>query len=431
MSTLKFLMISNIYANRSLNDVNQYPVFPWIITNYTADNYNSLLNDKNLIRPFGVPMGMMNITEGAENRKNNFLEHWQSMEEDEEKTPNYDRYATHYSTSLYVSYYLIRIFPFSNIRIEIQGSKFDDPNRLFLTMQNSFNNALTQKTDLRELIPELFYFPEIFYNINNLNLGELSENLDSETTEGNEGKRMIVNDVEMPKWSNNNGYIFIQKHRELLESQEVSEKINEWFNIIFGSKQKGLAAKKINNLFIDQTYDDFEEQYDKSSLEDKINQFRMVVFDVTPNQIFKSDTSKRKLYHELKNKKQLLFNIIEDIKKGEIDKNYLDFEEIDCDFDKEKPYRIYDFQKEGYKKWRIYILTKDKIKIFAKKIKKIEIEDESNNTNNNDKMIHKIMQNLKESTGIENKTLSKINILRKDDVKLPDYKYKLNYIKKK
>ena len=72
MSTLKFLMISNIYYNRSLNDVNQYLVFPWIITNYTAENYNSLLNDKNLIRPFGVPMGMMDITEGAENRKNNF-----------------------------------------------------------------------------------------------------------------------------------------------------------------------------------------------------------------------------------------------------------------------------------------------------------------------------------------------------------------------
>ena len=427
MSTLKFLMLSNIYANRSLNDVNQYPVFPWIITNYTASDYNSLLADKNLIRPFGVPMGMMDITEKAENRKNNFLEHWKSMEEDEEKYQNYDRYGTHYSTSLYVSYYLIRIFPFSNIRIEIQGSKFDDPNRLFLTMENSFDNALSQKTDLRELIPELFCFPEMFYNINNLNLGEIETEA---TGENDESKIMIVNDVEMPKWSNNNGYIFIQKHRELLESQEVSEKINEWFNIIFGSKQKGLAAKKINNLFVDQSYDDFEEKYDKSSMEDKINQYRMVEFGVTPNQIFKADTIKRKLYHELKNKKQMLFNITEAVKKGETDKNYLDFEEIDCDFDNEKPYRIYDFQKEGYKKWRIYILTKDKIKIFTKKMEKIEIEDESNNNNtvNNDKMIHKIMHNIKETTGIENKTLSKINILRKDDVKLPDYKYNSNDI---
>jgi hypothetical protein len=50
--------------------VNQYPVFPWIITNYTASDYNSLLTDKNLISPFGTPMGMMDITEGAENRKN-------------------------------------------------------------------------------------------------------------------------------------------------------------------------------------------------------------------------------------------------------------------------------------------------------------------------------------------------------------------------
>ena len=106
-------------------------------------------------------MGMMDITEGAETRKTNFLEHWKIMEEDEEKQPNYDRYGTHYSTSLYVSYYLVRTFPFSNIRIELQGSKFDDPNRLFLTLENSSNMALTQKTDLRELIPELFCFPEM------------------------------------------------------------------------------------------------------------------------------------------------------------------------------------------------------------------------------------------------------------------------------
>ena len=185
ISTFKFLMMVNIYANRSLNDVNQYPVFPWIITNYSESVYSKLLSDNKLIRPFGTPMGMMDITEGAENRKNNFLEHWKCMEEDEEKQPNYDRYGTHYSTSLYVSYYLVRSFPFSNIRIELQGSKFDDPNRLFLTLENSFNMALTQKTDLRELIPELFCFPEMFYNSNNLNLGELSENPDGIITEEN------------------------------------------------------------------------------------------------------------------------------------------------------------------------------------------------------------------------------------------------------
>jgi hypothetical protein len=244
-------------------------------------------------------------------------------------------------------------------------------------MNNSFNTALTQKTDLRELIPELFCFPEMFYNSNNLNLGELSENIEGVTNENSPEKKTIVNDVGMPKWSNNDGYTFIQKHRELLESPAISEKINEWFNIIFGSKQKGSAAKKINNLFLDQTYDDFEEQHEKSSLEDKINQYRMVEFGVTPNQVFKSDVNKRKSYNEIKHK-QLLYNTTTAIKNGDKNNKFLNFEEIDCDFNEEKPYRIFDFKKEGFKKWRIYILTKKCVKIFTKTKEKIEIDEENN-----------------------------------------------------
>ena len=445
ISTFKFLMLINIYANRSLNDINQYPVFPWIITNYKESDFNSLLKDQNLIRPFGVPMGMMDITEGAENRKNNFIEHWKSMEEDEEKTPNYDRYGTHYSTSLYVSYYLIRTFPFSNIRIELQGSKFDDPNRLFLTMENSFNMALTQKTDLRELIPEVFCFPEMFYNSNNLNLGELTENPDGVISEenkedkGDSSKKFIINDVQMPKWSKNNGYIFIQKHRELLESTEISEKINEWFNIIFGSKQKGPQAKKINNLFLDQTYDDFEEQHNKSSLEVKINQYRMVEFGVTPNQIFKHDTGKRKIFKEFK-KNQLLFNTTEALKMNEKNKEFLNFEEIECDFNDEKPYRIFDFQKGGHKKWRVYILTKEKIKIFTKKVEKVGNEGEKGEKvekgekgeapeTNQNKRIENIYHNIKDIASLNWKSkdvTAKMYIVKKDDINMPNYKYRLN-----
>ena len=437
ISTFKFLMLINLYASRSLSDVNQYPVFPWIITNYTEKDYNLLQKDQKLIRPFGVPMGMMTVTKGAESRKNNFIEHWKSLEEDNEKSPNYDRYGTHYSTSLYVSYYLVRTFPFSNIRIELQGSKFDDPNRLFLTMENSFNMALTQKTDLRELIPELFYFPEMFYNSNNLNLGELTENIEGITSEPYSGKKIIVKNVGMPNWSNNDGYTFIQKHRELLESPEVSEKINEWFNLIFGSKQKGPAAKKINNLFLAQTYDDFEEKHEKSSLEDKINQYRMVEFGVTPNQIFKSDVNKRKSYKELKNKKEILYNTSIGIKNGEKNNNYLNFEEIDCDCGDEKPYRIYDFQKEGFKKWRIYILTKNNVKIYTKTKEKVDADGEIIENKSKDGKVHEkiekiqdFVHTIKEST-IHKKgkeTSSKVNISRKDDVKLPNYKYKLNTI---
>ena len=414
MSNFKFLMICNIYANRSFSDINQYPVFPWIITNY-KDKINITENEK-LIRPFELPMGMMNITKESQSRRDEFFELWDNMKDEGEKNPNYKRYGVHYSTSVYVSHYLVRMFPFSNISIELQGKNFDDPNRLFLSLEHTFNNATRQKTDLRELIPEFFSFPELFYNSNKLELGQLDEKLDSnENKENNKDLNdNLVNDVELPKWSDNNGYKFIKKHRELLESPKISEKINEWFNIIFGSKQKGKEARKINNAFMEQTYEDFEEKYNKLSSDEKMDANRMVEFGVTPNQIFKNDTNKRKIYSELKNMKQLLYNTIT------TNINNSTLEEIDCDFDNEKPYRIFEFQKEGYKKWRIYILTKKNIKIYSRIIDKIEpVENIENKTNNN---------NVKENiiTSLKNKELLKININKKDDILLPKYGYRLN-----
>ena len=412
ISTFKFLMFCNMYSNRSLNDINQYPVFPWIITDYTDAEIS--LEKENAIRPFGVPMGMMSITPESEARKETFKDLWESLKEDGKDDPNYGRYGVHYSTSTFVSYYMVRIFPFSNIRIEMQGAKFDDPNRLFLKVDISFNNAMSQKTDLRELIPEMFTLPEMFYNRNKLELGSLSEKLDQDENKDSDenNNEVLVNDVGLPPWCDNDGYKFIKKHRELLESPKVNEKINEWFNIIFGSKQKGKEAKKINNLFLEQTYEDYEEKYNKLSTEEKINANRMVEFGVTPNQIFKSDTSKRKVYSELKIPKHFLYNSIE----KNIDN--LTFEEIDTDFDGERPYKMFEFQKESYKKWRMYILTKKHVKIYSRVIDKIEQDK--------DKEIHTENQTNNNTTNQKENIKTKININKKDDITLPQYGYRLS-----
>ena len=417
MSTFKFLMFCNIYANRSLNDINQYPVYPWIITNYKDKEI--LLENNDNIRPFETPMGMLTITPEAEARKEEFLELWQNLKEDGQNDPNYGRYGVHYSTSTYVSHYLVRVFPFSNIRIEMQGAKFDDPNRLFLKLDISFNNAITQKTDLRELIPEAFSLPEMFYNSNNLKLGTLSEKLDEEENKDTKDKEEnsnncdLVNDVGLPFWADNDGYIFIKKHREFLESQKINEKINEWFNIIFGSKQKGNPAKKINNLYLEQTYEDFEEKYNKLSTEEKMNCNHMVEFGVTPNQIFKSDTNKRKAYSDLKNMKTLLYNIIDNKSDN------LTFEEIETDFDNEQPYRIFEYQKDGYKKWRIFILTKKNVKIYSKIIDKIEPAPEGGENKLNNNTFTDSIKNV-----LKGKEIIKLNIKKKDDILLPQYGYR-------
>ena len=134
ISTMNLLMFINIYANRSFNDINQYPVFPWILTDYKSDKFPEDIS-KNVIRPLDTPMGMLEVSDDARQRKQDYMDHWQISQDDEDREDEYDRYGSHYSTSLYVSYYLVRIFPFASIRIELQGTSFDDPNRLFNSMK--------------------------------------------------------------------------------------------------------------------------------------------------------------------------------------------------------------------------------------------------------------------------------------------------------
>ena len=63
---------------------------------------------------------------------------------------------------------------------------------------------------------------------NDLNLGEVK--VDDEYVR--------VNDVLMPLWTENNGYTFITNFRKVLESEECSENIHQWFELIFGKNQK-------------------------------------------------------------------------------------------------------------------------------------------------------------------------------------------------
>ena len=63
-----------------------------------------------------------------------------------EKIPYF--FGSHFSNSMYVSHYLMRLFPFCLTMIEIQKTGFDVPDRLFNNLQNSQNSALSDKGDL-------------------------------------------------------------------------------------------------------------------------------------------------------------------------------------------------------------------------------------------------------------------------------------------
>ena len=326
ISTLHYIMWLNIFSGRSFNDLTQYPVVPWIITNYDKDELS-----KEDYRDLSIPIGMMEVNEKSGIRKETFIEYYESLKEDlKDANPdfNYNEYlkkgedyledykskknkkkkdnnnelgiedinisnielnqipyyfGTHYSCPTFVSHYLMRIFPFSLLSIEIQGNKFDDPDRLFISLIRAFETTSTSKDDVRELIPEFYTLPEMFLNKNNLNLTQ--DKLDSE------GKAVIVHDVELPQWCNNISYNFISEMRKHLENNEL--KINKWIDLIFGSLQRGEKAEENHNIFKAQTYEGMVKIDSVTDYDSRNALLRLCEIGVTPKQIFKVDTKKK------------------------------------------------------------------------------------------------------------------------------------------
>lgn len=266
-------------AGRSFLDLTQYPVFPWILSDYTSNSLD--LSNPNTFRDLSKPMGAL-----GEKRCIQFLERFRTMDEFQqegvENSPPPFHYGTHYSCAGYVLYYLIRLQPYSNYAIALQGGQFDISDRLFLCIENSWTSSSSENLqDVRELIPEFFYLPEFLMNLNQFNFG---------TTQ----RGQVVNDVELPPWANNSPYEFIRLHREALESKYVSEHLNDWIDLIFGYKQRGEAAEKALNVFIHVTY---EGAVDIDSITDPIMQSATIAqinnFGQSPSKLFNRPHAKR------------------------------------------------------------------------------------------------------------------------------------------
>ena len=109
-------------------------------------------------RDLSLPMGMIALNEEGEKRKEKYMETYDTLKNESDGEIKPYIYGTNYSNPMYVCNFMTRLFPFTHIAIELQGSKFDNPDRLFLSVSNSFYNSVTQTTDVRELIPEFFLF---------------------------------------------------------------------------------------------------------------------------------------------------------------------------------------------------------------------------------------------------------------------------------
>lgn len=268
VSNFEYLMAVNRMAGRSFNDLTQYPVFPWVIADYTSDSID--LCDSRVYRDLSKPIGALNPDRLAQ-----FLERYNDLDlfgfSDAEKF----LYGSHYSSPGIVLHFLIRQEPFTSMAIQLQSGRFDCPDRLFFDMVASWNSCMTSTSDTKELIPEFFYLPELFMNTNKFPLGR--------TQCGR-----LVDNVGLPPWAKGSAYEFVRINRLALESEYVSQNLHHWIDLIFGYKQRGLEAEKAHNLFHHLSYEgsvDLEkiaDEVDRKATESHIQNFGQTPSQLSP-----------------------------------------------------------------------------------------------------------------------------------------------------
>ncbi|XP_072855056.2 protein FAN isoform X1 [Pogona vitticeps] len=259
ISNYQYLLHLNNLADRSCNDLSQYPVFPWILADYSSSELD--LTKPETFRDLSKPIGALN-----KERLDRLLARYREMPE-----PKF-MYGSHYSSPGYVLFYLVRVAP--EYMLCLQNGKFDHPDRMFNSIAETWKNCLDGATDFKELIPEFYENdPSFLLNSLKLDLGKTQA-----------GK--VVDNVELPPWATD-AADFLQKSRDALESQYVSEHLNEWIDLIFGYKQKGNEAITAQNVFHPLTY---EGGVDLNSIMDPNERVALLTqileFGQTPKQLF-------------------------------------------------------------------------------------------------------------------------------------------------
>uniref|UniRef100_A0A8C1U4P4 Neurobeachin a n=1 Tax=Cyprinus carpio TaxID=7962 RepID=A0A8C1U4P4_CYPCA len=224
ISNFEYLMFLNTIAGRTYNDLNQYPVFPWVLTNYESEDLDLTLPGN--FRDLSKPIGALNPKRAVF-----YAESYETWEDD--GTPPH-HYASLYSTAASTLFWLVRIEPFTTFFLNC-NNKFDHPDRTFSGIARSWRSCQRDTSDVRELIPEFYYLPEMFVNSSGYDLGVRED-------------RTAVCDVELPVWAKK-PEDFVRINRMALESEFVSCQLHQWIDLIFGYKQRGPEAIRALNVF--------------------------------------------------------------------------------------------------------------------------------------------------------------------------------------
>ncbi|QDZ23815.1 BEACH domain-containing protein [Chloropicon primus] len=271
ISNFSYLMKLNTLAGRTFNDLSQYPVFPWVLSDYESGELD--LDDPGVYRDLTKPVGAL-----SEKRKELVMERYSLSIQTDDPARAF-HYGSHYSTAGIVLYYLIRMEPFTFLHSVLQGGKLDHADRLFNSVSATWSMCNHHSADVKELIPEFFCLPEMFENMNSIDFGICQDGVKHP-------------EVALPPWAKGSPVEFVRIHKKALESDYVSSNLHSWIDLIFGYKQRGKAAVEAVNVF---HYLSYEGSVDISTIEDererKVVMDHVLHFGQTPSQLFRKKQS--------------------------------------------------------------------------------------------------------------------------------------------
>ena len=376
-STFEYLLIINKFSDRSYNVLSQYLIFPWLLT-----DFNEIYNKENY-RNMSLPMP-------AQTKKglDIILNTYNAISKDDYKC----HFFGFYSTGLYISNYLVRMYPFINNQIKYQDGKLDDPKRQFESFQNMSQIFKFNQNDAMELIPEFYLVPEIFLNLNYVFYGRYINNM----------KNILINNIHLGE-----GFKtileFIYFHHSSLNSENISSQINKWIDNIFGENQI-TEKKSVINSFPREAY----EKYVKEEVLEKLRELEdckqknkksmrsgslAITEDLNRSAIIKGITIKTKNKDKLISEIKILLNktyfigqtpsqlfkkshpSLSTSKKGDLDEFSLsNIDNLHISLNNgcvDIPENDLLYMKESYNGNYFYILSEQKILVFNKLLKQV------------------------------------------------------------
>ena len=313
ISTYEYLCKINDLSSRSYNNSSQYPIFPWVINNIDTIFENNPNNN------------LEKLLKGVENKQNEensgfrIFKYPISIQDEEKRTNVQIRYSLndeefkfhhycHYSTSSYIYYYLMRMNPFTNCLIKLQGNEHENVNRMFLSIEKT-QLSLGFSNDNRELIPEIFSKIEQFINLNCSYFGKIQNFLIDDL--------IPIDYINRVKNANINNILeqfveLILLNNKILNSNLINcseNSISNWIDNVFGKYQfiedKNEREKRLNTFpptsykqicCLDKLYNNYLEAKNKNDNENKnklFNEIKEIInllinFGIMPDIIFKN-----------------------------------------------------------------------------------------------------------------------------------------------